>query len=165
MFQHFISIAVPRYHLVDPIIKRNTRAAHVEVQLKAFGDDIKLYLNPTEGILAGYDTPVWEVEKGYPKPKITKVKNVRQFFFFFSFCIMLKIYFLLFKCNLDISVVNLNIHLCKISLQAILNLQARLLEDAKKGATVVATEMPDKTTNIVSITIVSLIIQILIFTC
>ncbi|XP_015184026.1 PREDICTED: A disintegrin and metalloproteinase with thrombospondin motifs 1-like isoform X2 [Polistes dominula] len=62
---------VPHYEVV-PIkhtAHRRSLEDNQEIQLKAFDRDIKLYLNPTEGILASTRTPVWTVssDSDYPE--------------------------------------------------------------------------------------------------
>ncbi|KAK2581898.1 hypothetical protein KPH14_002355 [Odynerus spinipes] len=47
-----------------------------EVQLKAFDRDIKLYLHPTEGILASKKTPVWTVSSDPSYPEGLKYKLI-----------------------------------------------------------------------------------------
>lgn len=54
---------VPEYEVV-PVQHRFTKQEDSddeasELKLRAFNEDIKLYLNPTEGILASKNTPVW----------------------------------------------------------------------------------------------------------
>lgn len=40
-----------------------------EVTLTAFREDLKMYLHPTEGILAGINTPVWTVMSDPQSPE------------------------------------------------------------------------------------------------
>lgn len=54
------------------------------LKLKVFNDDVKLYLNPTEGILANENTPVWaassdsEASEGLRYKQIPKVRLIRD---------------------------------------------------------------------------------------
>ncbi|XP_046837254.1 venom metalloproteinase 3-like [Vespa crabro] len=62
---------VPDYDVV-PIkhtVHRRNLDDDQEIQFKAFDKDIKLYLNPTEGILAGEKTPVWTVSSNPDYPE------------------------------------------------------------------------------------------------
>ncbi|XP_026831024.1 A disintegrin and metalloproteinase with thrombospondin motifs 1 [Ooceraea biroi] len=55
---------VPEYEVV-PVLHRTKKQEDSdvsEVKVKAFNDEVKLYLNPTEGILASKNTPVWTVK-------------------------------------------------------------------------------------------------------
>lgn len=47
-----------------------------EVQLKAFNESVRLYLNPTEGILASENTPVWTVTSDPEEPEGLLYKQV-----------------------------------------------------------------------------------------
>lgn len=47
-----------------------------EVHLKAFNESVRLYLNPTEGILASENTPVWTVTSDPESPEGLLYKQV-----------------------------------------------------------------------------------------
>lgn len=55
-----------------------------ELNLKVFNDDVKLYLNPTEGILASEKTPVWtassdsQAPEGLQYKEVPKVRTIRD---------------------------------------------------------------------------------------
>ncbi|XP_014611937.1 PREDICTED: uncharacterized protein LOC106791080, partial [Polistes canadensis] len=74
---------VPHYEVV-PIkhtAHRRSLENSQEIQLKAFDQNIKLYLNPTEGILASTHTPVWTVssDPDYPEGlKYTLIPNAMR---------------------------------------------------------------------------------------
>ena len=48
---------MPVLHRMSKEMKENIN----ELKIKVFNDDVNLYLNPTEGILASKNTPVWTV--------------------------------------------------------------------------------------------------------
>lgn len=47
-----------------------------ELNLKVFNDDVKLYLYPTEGILASKETPVWTASSDSKAPEGIQYKQV-----------------------------------------------------------------------------------------
>lgn len=47
-----------------------------ELKLKVFNNDVRLYLNPTEGILASENTPVWTVSSESQAPEGLQYKQV-----------------------------------------------------------------------------------------
>ncbi|XP_034948143.1 venom metalloproteinase 3-like [Chelonus insularis] len=57
----------PEYEIV-PIhtsrLQKRDLSGGTHIQLRAFGNNIKLWLNPTDGILAGDKTPVYEIVNG-----------------------------------------------------------------------------------------------------
>lgn len=40
------------------------------------GDDIQEFLQPSDGMLVGYDTPIWEVKSGDQDPVFTQIDSV-----------------------------------------------------------------------------------------
>lgn len=63
---------VPDYEVV-PVLHRRKKQENSEgdqeIKLKAFNEDVNLYLNPTEGILARKDMPVWTVSSDSNSPE------------------------------------------------------------------------------------------------
>lgn len=47
-----------------------------ELKIKVFNDDVNLYLNPTEGILANKNTPVWTVSSNPEAPEGLQYKQI-----------------------------------------------------------------------------------------
>lgn len=71
---------VPEYEVV-PVSHRvvkddNSKEGKNELKLKVFNDDVKLYLYPTEGILASENTPVWTVSSEAEAPEGLEYKQV-----------------------------------------------------------------------------------------
>jgi len=60
------------------VTKRDNKENTNEVKLKVFNDDVKLYLNPTEGILASTNTPVWTVSSNPEAPEGLQYKQVSK---------------------------------------------------------------------------------------
>ena len=59
---------------------RHKRSGDVILQTRSFGQDIQLYLEPTDGVLAGNDTKVFTAKSDYSAPmgiKYTLITNVR----------------------------------------------------------------------------------------
>ncbi|XP_077255769.1 A disintegrin and metalloproteinase with thrombospondin motifs like [Temnothorax americanus] len=70
---------VPKYEVVPVshrLVKNDVKKATNELKLKVFNDDVKLYLNPTEGILASENTPVWTVSSDSEAPEGLQYKQV-----------------------------------------------------------------------------------------
>jgi len=66
---------------VVPVLHRtkrqeNSKEDTSEVKVKTFNEDIELYLNPTEGILAGKNTPVWTVKSNPQAPEGLQYEQV-----------------------------------------------------------------------------------------
>lgn len=89
---HTLPHLVPNYEVVSVLhrLKKKLGAKHedddtAEVQLKAFNESVKLYLNPTEGFLASEDTPVWTVTSDSEAPEgllykqVSSVRSICQF--------------------------------------------------------------------------------------
>jgi len=57
------------------MVKKNG-SKESELNMKVFNDDVKLYLNPTEGILASENTPVWTVSSDLQAPERLQYKQV-----------------------------------------------------------------------------------------
>lgn len=53
-------------------IKENTK----ELKMKVFNEDVRLYLTPTEGILANKNTPVWTAWSDSKSPEGLEYKEV-----------------------------------------------------------------------------------------
>ncbi|XP_020285239.1 A disintegrin and metalloproteinase with thrombospondin motifs 1-like [Pseudomyrmex gracilis] len=73
---------VPEYEVV-PVQHRFTKQEDSddeasELKLKAFNEDIKLYLNPTEGILATKNTPVWFAKSKPEAPEGLQYRQIPQ---------------------------------------------------------------------------------------
>ncbi|KAL0123318.1 hypothetical protein PUN28_005686 [Cardiocondyla obscurior] len=71
---------VPEYEVV-PVLHRtvkedDSKEATNELKLKVFNDDVRLYLNPTEGILASENTPVWTASSDSEAPEGLQYKEV-----------------------------------------------------------------------------------------
>ncbi|KAH0954743.1 hypothetical protein HN011_007969 [Eciton burchellii] len=71
---------VPEYEVV-PVLHRtkrqeNSKADASEVKVNTFNENIELYLNPTEGILAGKNTPVWTVKSNPKAPEGLQYEQV-----------------------------------------------------------------------------------------
>ncbi|XP_067215400.1 A disintegrin and metalloproteinase with thrombospondin motifs like isoform X2 [Linepithema humile] len=71
---------VPEYEVV-PVLHRSKKQTDSEddaseIKFKAFKEDINLYLNPTEGILASKETPVWTVSSDLESPEGLLYKQV-----------------------------------------------------------------------------------------
>lgn len=54
-----------------------------ELKMKVFNDDVKLYLYPTEGILASENTPVWTVFSEPEAPEGVEYKQVPKVYVWF----------------------------------------------------------------------------------
>ncbi|CAL1683343.1 unnamed protein product [Lasius platythorax] len=72
---------VPEYEVVSVLHRLKKRLGGSEddaseVQLKAFNESVRLYLNPTEGILASENTPVWTVTSDPEEPEGLLYKQV-----------------------------------------------------------------------------------------
>lgn len=88
---HTLPHLVPKYEVVPVLrrLKKKLGAKHEddtsEIQLKAFNESVRLYLSPTEGILASEDTPVWtvtfdpEAPEGLLYKQIPSVCSIYQF--------------------------------------------------------------------------------------
>ena len=63
---------VPVLHSMSKEMKENIN----ELKIKVFNDDVNLYLNPTEGILASKNTPVWTVSSNPEAPEGLQYKQV-----------------------------------------------------------------------------------------
>lgn len=64
-----------------PVLHRSKKQADSEddiseLKLNAFKEDVNLYLNPTEGILARKDLPVWTVSSDSESPEGLSYKQV-----------------------------------------------------------------------------------------
>ncbi|XP_043276498.1 venom metalloproteinase 3-like [Venturia canescens] len=60
-FSPLASTSIPEYEVVSlewPRLHRRASSAGTRIRMNAFGKDIELWLHPTEGTLAAYDTPV-----------------------------------------------------------------------------------------------------------
>ncbi|KYN19029.1 A disintegrin and metalloproteinase with thrombospondin motifs 1 [Trachymyrmex cornetzi] len=71
---------VPEYEVV-PVLHRMSKNEEMkenitELKIKVFNDDVNLYLNPTEGILANKNTPVWTVSSNPEAPEGLQYKQV-----------------------------------------------------------------------------------------
>ncbi|XP_011164361.1 venom metalloproteinase 3 [Solenopsis invicta] len=55
-------------------VKENTK----ELKMKVFNEDVRLYLTPTEGILANKDTPVWSATADSKEPEGLRYKEVPE---------------------------------------------------------------------------------------
>ncbi|KYN38971.1 A disintegrin and metalloproteinase with thrombospondin motifs 1 [Trachymyrmex septentrionalis] len=71
---------VPEYEVV-PVLHRMSKDEEMkeninELKIKVFNDDVNLYLNPTEGILASKNTPVWTVSSNPEAPEGLQYKQV-----------------------------------------------------------------------------------------
>ncbi|KAG5323420.1 VMP03 metalloproteinase, partial [Pseudoatta argentina] len=71
---------VPEYEVV-PVMHRISKNEEMkeninELKIKVFNDDVNLYLNPTEGILASKNTPVWTVSSNPEAPEGLQYKQV-----------------------------------------------------------------------------------------
>ncbi|KAG5346299.1 VMP03 metalloproteinase, partial [Acromyrmex charruanus] len=71
---------VPEYEVV-PVLHRISKNEEMkeninELKIKVFNDDVNLYLNPTEGILASKNTPVWTVSSNPEAPEGLQYKQV-----------------------------------------------------------------------------------------
>ncbi|EFN68351.1 A disintegrin and metalloproteinase with thrombospondin motifs 1 [Camponotus floridanus] len=79
---HTLPHLVPKYEVVPVLrrLKKKLGAKHEdntsEIELKAFNESVRLYLNPTEGILATEDTPVWTVTSDSEAPEGLLYKQV-----------------------------------------------------------------------------------------
>lgn len=79
---HTLPHLVPKYEVVPVLrrLKKKLGAKHEEttseIELKAFNESVRLYLNPTEGILASEDTPVWTVTSDSEAPEGLLYKQV-----------------------------------------------------------------------------------------
>ncbi|XP_063994920.1 A disintegrin and metalloproteinase with thrombospondin motifs like isoform X2 [Diachasmimorpha longicaudata] len=70
---------VQKYEIVPihwPRLQRRGADAGTGIRMKAFGEDIKLWLSPTEGTLVGHDTPVYSLEQRTSGPHFLRHKNV-----------------------------------------------------------------------------------------
>lgn len=70
---------VPEYEVVPVqhrITKKDIEESKKELKLKIFNDDVKLYLTPTEGILANKNTPVWIASSNPEAPEGLQYKRV-----------------------------------------------------------------------------------------
>lgn len=63
------------------LTKRDASDDATEVKLKAFEKDLKLYLYPTEGMLATTDTPVWTVSADSSAPEGMRFKQIPGVYF------------------------------------------------------------------------------------
>jgi len=66
---------------VVPVLHRtkrqeNSKADASEIKVNTFNENIELYLNPTEGILAGKNTPVWTVKSNPKAPEGLQYEQV-----------------------------------------------------------------------------------------
>ncbi|KAG7204477.1 hypothetical protein KM043_004909 [Ampulex compressa] len=75
---HTTHEAIPEYELV-PVLhskqKRDTDSTS-EVHLSVFKENLKLYLKPTEGILASHNTPLWTVRSDPRAPEGMRYKQI-----------------------------------------------------------------------------------------
>ncbi|KAF7997649.1 hypothetical protein HCN44_006220 [Aphidius gifuensis] len=72
---------VPEYEIVPivwPKSQRKGQVSNTELTIKAFGEDIKLQLNPTDGVLAGYNTPIYMAKKYKEEMRLDKYSNLLE---------------------------------------------------------------------------------------
>ncbi|KAK0180075.1 hypothetical protein PV327_005755 [Microctonus hyperodae] len=77
--QVFLSPNVPDYEVVPiywPRVQKRNAQNRSFLQLKAFGEDIKLWLTPAEGFLAGRNTPVYGAMSGPNGTIISEFPNI-----------------------------------------------------------------------------------------
>ena len=71
---------VPEYHVTPkyyPKLHKRSADSLTRLRLNVFGRDIDLSLNPTDGILAGFDTPVYVARRNVDGENIfEKINNV-----------------------------------------------------------------------------------------
>ena len=71
---------VPEYHVTPiyyPKLHKRSTGSLTHLRLNAFGRDIDLLLNPTDGILAAFDTPVYVARRNMGGENIfEKINNV-----------------------------------------------------------------------------------------
>ncbi|XP_015126791.1 venom metalloproteinase 3 isoform X2 [Diachasma alloeum] len=61
-----------------PRVEKRSADGSTGIYLRAFGSDIELWLQPTEGILVGYDTPVYLLKSGDSGPDLTEYSDVME---------------------------------------------------------------------------------------
>ncbi|KAK0097594.1 hypothetical protein PV326_000886, partial [Microctonus aethiopoides] len=77
--QLFLSPNVPDYEVVPihwPRLQKRDAQNRSFIQFKAFGEHIKLWLNPTEGFLVGRNTPIYAAKSGPNGTIIDKLANI-----------------------------------------------------------------------------------------
>lgn len=84
---HYSYSLVPDYEVVPVAhtIHENSPSdsLHRILQMRSFKRDIKLYLEPTEGLLAGRDTPIWKVKGDSASPLGVKYTRIPRVIFAF----------------------------------------------------------------------------------
>ena len=79
--KNLLLILVPEYEVVPVshgIKKRSLNDVFSVVFLKVFGSDLRLYLEPTKGILAGNGTRVWIAEPDSSAPNGVKYELISE---------------------------------------------------------------------------------------
>ncbi|XP_063972262.1 A disintegrin and metalloproteinase with thrombospondin motifs like [Diachasmimorpha longicaudata] len=61
-----------------PKVQKRSADGRLGLWMRAFGSDIKLWLEPTEGILAGHDTPIYRLNSGPLGPNLTEYSEVME---------------------------------------------------------------------------------------
>lgn len=83
-FCSLFSFLVPAYEEISILLPKQYKrdaGTPTHIQLNAFGRNISLWLNPIDGILAGYDTPVYYArpdQKGTDGVRFDKMQDVSQ---------------------------------------------------------------------------------------
>ena len=76
----FFPFPVPDYYVTrvyDPKLHKRSAGSLTRLSLNVFGRDVDLLLNPIDGILAGYDTPVYIARRNVDGENIfEKIDNV-----------------------------------------------------------------------------------------